>query len=404
MSMRALPLIIVLTACGNETGLTPDITQEDPGETVLLPALQIEPVDVVFEPVAPGELASGIFTVTNIGEAQLDVVDVAFTDGPRTFSFQALDGTALLPGESADWSVTYEPERPSAAADLAHIAMVSNDPERPRAVVSLTGTTLNPAFELTPTSHDFGDVDVGERALQELVLINTGAAPGTVEQLSFTTTSPELSLVDLGELGALPTVVDPGETLRFTAMYEPVDVPGDEATVELLTDAPETPIVQAALQGNGYAVDHEVEIFLTADDAWTGFVDGVEFTAANQRNWQKGDTHVVTLSSGRHVLAIQATDVSSVISGFIAIVKVDGAIVSRTGEGDWKMQASAPPSGWMDPSFDASSWGPAVQCADQSTWGTYWPADFYAEGAKWVWWTDSCRNLKQAWFRMELDL
>ena len=36
MSMRALPLIIVLTACGNETGLTPDITQEDPGETVLL--------------------------------------------------------------------------------------------------------------------------------------------------------------------------------------------------------------------------------------------------------------------------------------------------------------------------------------------------------------------------------
>lgn len=43
-------------------------------------------------------------------------------------------------------------------------------------------------------------------------------------------------------------------------------------------------------------------------------------------------------------------------------------------------------------------------CSDQSVWGTYWTKDLDAAGAKWIWWSSNCRDLKEAWFRYEFTL
>jgi len=405
MPKSAMFLSMLLVGCGTETGLTPDADGEsplDPADPV--PIMEVSPQEIGFDPVIAGDRASEIFTVTNVGEAELEIVDVAFSQGDPDFSFQALDGTVLSPGASADWSVSYAPDAPSVEVESATIAITGTDPERPQAKVNLYGSTRLPAFEISPAHHDFGVVPARDQASVELVVTNTGDAPGALERLVFTPTSSELSLADLGELDSLPAYLDPGDSLSLTGVYQPVDAVADEATVEITTSAPDTPSVVAVLEGTGEVTAKEVEIFLTADDAWTGYIDGVEFTATNQSSWTHGDTHTVTLEGGPHVIAIEATDVGSVISGFIAVVKVDGTIVSRTGEGDWMMTPTTPGSGWQTVGFDDSAWNPAVKCSDPGTWGTYWPKPFYDEGAEWVWWTSACRNLKTAWFRMELEI
>lgn len=401
--MRTIVLLSLLAAC-SETSITERTEPEvipDPADPV--PVLQVEPRQITFDPVEAGGRETEIFTVTNIGEGTLDVLDVAFVDPPDAFRFEALDGTSLGPGEAADWSVSYVPEDMSTETESATIRLTTNAPADPTANVDLSGTTLLPAFELTPASHDFGVINVGEQDRVELVLSNVGEAAGEVTTLDFTTTSPEIAL-EPSDLDALPITLQPGASVPVGVTYAPTDAAGDEATVEVITNAPASSSLISNLQGEGFAVDRDVEIFLTADDAWTGFIDGVEMTAANQSKWTHGDTITRRLPAGKHVIAIQATDVGSVISGFIAVVRVDGTIVNRTGEGKWMMTATSPPSGWQSVGFDDSAWSPAEKCSSASTWGTYWPKPFYDEGAEWVWWTSACRDLRQAWFRLEIEL
>ena len=85
-------------------------------------------------------------------------------------------------------------------------------------------------------------------------------------------------------------------------------------------------------------------------------------------------------------------------------VSVDGAVTSLTGSGDWKMSSTNPGSGWEAVGYDDSSWSTAVMCSDQTVWGTYWTKDLDAVGAKWIWWSSNCRDLKEAWFRYEFTL
>ncbi|MFK7930257.1 MAG: choice-of-anchor D domain-containing protein [Myxococcota bacterium] len=401
--MRILPLWGLSLAC-SETGVSAlDNTQVPPDEEALRPAIQVEPAQITFDAVAAGDRATELFTVTNVGEAPLDVLRVVLQEGPSTFSFQALDGTLLEPGDTSSWSVSFAPTEMTTEVEQAKIGIRSNDPDRATVSVDLEGSLLLPEFVLEPASHDFGVVNAGDRASTDFVVRNVGDAVGTISGLEFTASSPELVFANPALQDALPTYIEPGAELSIPIDYAPIDALRDEGTLVVLSDAPTTPSLNAVVQGEGFAPDRDIELFLTADDAWTGFIDGTEYTATHQNDWQRGDTLTATVPAGQTVIAIQATDVGSVISGFIAVVKVDGTIVSRTGEGDWLMTSTDPGPGWQDASFDDSSWSPAVKCTSSAVWGTYWPKPFYDEGAEWVWWTATCRDLRQAWFRLKLE-
>ena len=400
---QLLPILFLLAAC-SETGLTPEVDEEVPIEEDPVAALRLEPREIDFGAVEAGERADALVTVFNDGDAPLEVTGVDFVaDGAERFRFDALDGMSVDPGGSAQWSVSYVPETLTQDVDTADLAFRTTDPAEPEAVVALSGTTLLPTFTLTPAAHDFGVLDVGASASHTFTLTNTSDVRGDITALDFTATSAALSLTDDGGIGAGTTVLA-GESIPLVVTYAPTEAVGDEGTLTLSTNAPDTPELAAFVEGEGFAKDVEVEVFLTADDAWTGFIDGVEITGPNQADWTRGDTFTRTWGPGEHVIAIKANDVGSVISGFIAVVRVDGVIVAKTGDGVWKMTDATPASGWNDVGFDDSGWDTAAKCSDPGTWGTYWPRDFYADGAEWVWWTSACRDLRQAWFRLVIEV
>jgi len=151
---------------------------------------------------------------------------------------------------------------------------------------------------------------------------------------------------------------------------------------------------------------HTVELRLTTDDIWEGYVDGTLLD--KQSGWSQVDSYALSLSTGTHVLAVHGWDVGLSIAGFLAEVSVDGTPVSHTGDGSWRVTSGSEPSGWTAVTHDDSGWAAPVSCADTSPWGAQ-PSALLDTGSVWVWYEPSgdCRSsasLDDAWFRLTLQL
>ncbi len=368
------------------------------------PAIEVQPSSVDFGRLSLGDDAVEIVTVANRGEADLDLLGLTLEDASAAFAMSALDSLLLGPDQETSFAVTFSPD--AYGAVQASVAVESLDPDDPWVAVELSGDTLEPALALTPGHHDFGALDQGALDTVTLTLENQGEAAATVSAWSFVSTSEaELWLDPTHDLEGL--VLDAGATTTVQVHYQPTDEVPDEATLLVDSDDPANPQVSASLTGTGLAppvYDYAVDLLITADDSWRGWIDGAAISAPNQDSWSYTDTLSWTLQSGTHVLAIHARDTASVISGLNAVLWVDGVREVRTGDGDWILTTTMPDKAWVTDTYDDSAWSTAVVCSDASIWGTYWPADFIAEGAQWVWWTADCSNLKEAWFRLVLEL
>ncbi len=262
-----------------------------------------------------------------------------------------------------------------------------------------------PALSVQPSALDFGEVALGEEAEQTVTVRNVGLGTLTLEPLALTDPSGTFTLTPL-----TITTLGADESTPFAVTFTPNAVGAASGAVTVASDAALDGVVDVTLAGEGLepppppVQTYTIDIFLTADDAWDAWVDGVAQQGTNTTVWNYFDTLTLDLDSGDHVLAIHARDQASVISGLIAVVAVDGVDTWVTGDGSWRMTATQPPADWTDTAFDDSAWSPAVTCASQSTWGTYWPTPFYDRGASWVWWTDNCSDLQSAWFRLPISL
>jgi len=142
---------------------------------------------------------------------------------------------------------------------------------------------------------------------------------------------------------------------------------------------------------------------ITADDQWTGTLDGEPIGGSGQNAWSTSDVLQFTLGSGEHVIAVHAEDVARVISGFLAVVRVDGEPIAFTGDGAWAVSVTAPAPGWELPGFDDSTWATPGICSNASPWGGR-PTALTDDGAEWVWHSTNCGSLGEAWFRLSFVL
>ncbi len=400
-----LPLValLVFPACMDYSleGHEPDPPggEHEAGSPVVL----VSPQTVDFGQIAVGESATEVVTVANLGDADLTIQELSLTDSEGPFALSSLEDDRIPPGMEATFVVTWDPMDYGFAS--GEILVASDDPADPLVAVDLVGDTLMPDLVIEPVSHDFGALDYGVEESVVVTVTNDGLAAAALRDWTYVSSSPE----ELDVVGALPgeLVLEPGESTSVTVRYAPTDDLADEGTLLVSTSSPDQSQISASQSGVGLAppvYEYEVEMLITADDQWRGWIDGTPISASNQTSWSYSDSLNWTLESGTHVIAIHAEDVASVISGFNSVLWVDGVREYRTGDGVWKMTNTMPASDFIYDTFDDSSWSTAIVCADQSTWGTYWPADFIAEGAEWVWWASSCGDLKEAWFRMVIEL
>lgn len=398
-------LLLALFAC-SENNLV-DQTKDPSGDdtATAAPDIAVTPAAVGFGDVLPGAVSTAIVTVANEGAADLFVDDAALQSPPAGLTVSALSSPVLAPGADLELVVTWEAGVDPLASVLR---IVSNDPDEARIDVPIGGNVLAGDIRIEPAYHDFGSLMVGTSAAVDVTVSNVGVGPLTIDRWEYGTADGDLAVTDEGGLASLPLTLDAGASTVVTVTYTPSAAGGDEGTLTVWSDDPDTPTTGAQQAGSGeddpcLGFTQTVSVMLTADDAWEGWIDGAAFSGAGANSWSTSDTVEWELECGDHALSLHARDTAMVTSGVLAVVWVEGTVRFVSGPSNWTMVDVAPTGDWTSPDFDDSSWHIPEVCANTSPWGT-WPQPFYDLGAQWIWWTTRCSDLGEAWLRLNFTV
>ncbi|MFW5627772.1 MAG: C10 family peptidase [Candidatus Cloacimonadaceae bacterium] len=85
-----------------------------------------------------------------------------------------------------------------------------------------------PIFAITPSSHDFANVTIGQSVSQEFTISNAGDGTLIIEDISISS-----AMMSLGTLPALPASLEEGETLQFSAIYTPTATGTHTGTISI---------------------------------------------------------------------------------------------------------------------------------------------------------------------------
>ncbi len=204
-----LPLLLSLPACSDYAlEPMPDIPFDAE------PDIEVFPGSLSFGAVMAGQSALKELTIRNVGEAMLGVDPIAF-EGAGAFSLVDDPGSfSVQGGAELVLQVAFEPAEPAALE--GGLRVFSDDPDTPEILVPLSGEGMVPWLEITPATHDFGEVMIPCEQDLELVLQNVGNADLEVTALDFD--GAEQLMLDAPDP---PFVLGPGELVQATVLLDP---------------------------------------------------------------------------------------------------------------------------------------------------------------------------------------
>lgn len=221
----------------------PSVTVELYGDVVPIPDVEVSPESLEFGQVMVGDNLAAIATIANIGTADLELGVLAVI-GTSEYSITVDPSSMVLPPNvSAAVEVTYSPV--DTGQDTAILEIPTNDPDENTVLVTLSGQELPvPFIDVTPTSLDFGAVEVGLSSSQALVVSNLGTATLDVSTLDIDG-SAEFSWGAV----ALPGTLGPGMQATVHVAYSPVDGSPDTAVLGIESNDPDDPLLEVPLSG-----------------------------------------------------------------------------------------------------------------------------------------------------------
>jgi hypothetical protein len=246
-----LNVVFAPTAAGNVLGsasVTSNATNSSlsislvgtgaPGTTTL----SANPTSLAFGNVNAGVTSSKSVTLTNGGTANVTISQVTVSAKDVTASGVTTPVT-LTPGQSQTMTVAF---KPMAAETVSGNITVTNT-QGTNTVLAVSGTGLQAAIGLTPSSANFGSVAVGSTNSQTIQIGNTGNSLLTITQASVTGSG--FSATGL----TLPLSINPGQASTFNALYQP-SAAGSAASgsITIVSNAVTSPSV-VALTGTGVA-------------------------------------------------------------------------------------------------------------------------------------------------------
>ena len=188
-------------------------------------------------------------TLTNTGNAVLDVAQVSLT-GAGTFSKVGGNcGGALAPGGSCSAQITFLPT----TSGTSNAAVTFTDDDGSVAgstqVVALQGNALLPNIQATPTSVPFRDTALGRiTKVHRVTIQNSGAADLTISRLHL---AGKAKSFVLGKQTCTGSAIAPGNTCKVNVRFAPTRLGGRLATLVVANDA--GPNLRVGLGGNGAA-------------------------------------------------------------------------------------------------------------------------------------------------------
>jgi len=223
--------------------------------------IAVDPAEVAFGRVPPGETAEQTVTVSNPGQATLVVQSIQL-QGDMDFAVTTADGgdpaaivddpdgdgePGLAPGGDFELTVTYSPV--AEGRDEAVLAIATDDPERPEVRVPLTGNDTTGCILVTPAEMFTIDYD-GATTEYEMTIENCGGQPLTIDQIRFRPgTPPEVFAFAEGSVPEFPATIEPGaDPLRPIIVVTPGEPRVYRGAVQISSHDPQQPQIDVDFQ------------------------------------------------------------------------------------------------------------------------------------------------------------
>jgi hypothetical protein len=213
------------------------------------PEIVVTPPLIEFAPLGVLDAATKTetITITNSGQATLELRDVWLTGDLDAFSIAPFAVDALGPGRITTLDVTFHPAHGIATWSI--VGIESNDPTYPLVEVELRGEGLAPDLRVTPSVLDLGTVLPGCTTEHEIAIENVGSDELTITGVTLGNASPALTWGPVNPSVPFPWVIQPDARIVSHAFYAP-DVEGVEhAQLQVASNDPEKPVATADIDG-----------------------------------------------------------------------------------------------------------------------------------------------------------
>lgn len=260
---------IVINSNDDDEG-TINVSLSGEGTDVGQPEITVSPTLLDFEIVDVGSSRSLLVTITNAGDAALNVDDIRFT-GPdaRMFSFSGTREFSLGPGAGRFISVRFTPT--STGLKTATLAIINNDSDENPVNVQLRGgegQTVGPDIVASPIPLAFGPVQVGQTSRQTLVLSNAGTQSLSVSSIELSgLNAAAFSIIS----GQAPLTIASGGSADVVVEYTAASGSA-QATMTVKSNDPDEGTVTVPVSGSGVFSGNQPDISVSTTELNFGVV------------------------------------------------------------------------------------------------------------------------------------
>ncbi|OQW91637.1 MAG: hypothetical protein BWK78_04045, partial [Thiotrichaceae bacterium IS1] len=215
-----------------------------------IPNIVVTPTTFNFGNVNVGANSTKAITISNTGNANLSLGTMSWTSANGEFTLDTgnVCPSTLAPGGTCSFSIRFQPT--TAGAKSGSLSIPSNDPDTANLTVTVTGNgiALLPNIVVTPTTFNFGNVNVGANSTKAITISNTGNANLSLGTMSWTSANGEFTL-DTGNV--CPSTLAPNGTCSFSIRFQPTTAGAKSGSLSIPSNDPDTANLTVTVTGNG---------------------------------------------------------------------------------------------------------------------------------------------------------
>ncbi|MGB9596120.1 MAG: choice-of-anchor D domain-containing protein, partial [Candidatus Poribacteria bacterium] len=249
-SSIAVTIRFTPNSIGNKSSIL-RINSNDPDESWVLvnlqgtgfkvpsPDINLSTTNINFGEVQVGKSLTKNFQIQNLGDALLQITNITSSNSQFTVT-----GMANVPvGGFITISVKFTPTSSGSKAGI--ITILSNDPDEASVTVAVQGVGVvipTPNIRVSPSTLNFGDVEIGQTVRKNFYIYNDGNA--TLEINRITTSDNQFMIVDDPNVPA-------GSVAVISVDFKPTSLGQKEAIITISSNDPDEPTKTITAKGKG---------------------------------------------------------------------------------------------------------------------------------------------------------
>ena len=218
-----------------------------------LPEIEIEIESYDFENVLLRDGKYWTFYIKNLGEGDLIVSSIT-TDQADFNVVTPTTARGVVPAGSLEVTLLFAPSNLGPVS--GNVTVLSSDEDEPVLFVSLVGTGVTPEIDVSSSSHDFGQVAMGESADWDVTVFNEGTGDLFVHSI---TSSANDFAPDPASFS-----IEPSDSQRVQVLFTPRDAGFISGQLMMNNSDLDEPVV--TIQVTGIGIGPEIEPSITYHD------------------------------------------------------------------------------------------------------------------------------------------